>query len=49
MARFHTSKEMANFILDLYESDKAVGIVESSTCVFYLKYSIYPYDETTVK
>ncbi|RPK05427.1 hypothetical protein BSBH6_02129 [Bacillus subtilis] len=40
---------MANFILDLYDSDKTVGIVESSTFEFYLKYPIYPYGETTVK
>ncbi|QNG61708.1 hypothetical protein H4O14_09700 [Bacillus sp. PAMC26568] len=25
--RFHTAKQMAGFMLDLYESDKAAGIV----------------------
>ncbi|MGG0586468.1 SDR family NAD(P)-dependent oxidoreductase [Priestia megaterium] len=49
VAKFHTSKEMAGFILDLYDSDKTVGIVEGPTHEFDLKDPIFPYSETTIK
>lgn len=41
--QFHTAKEMADFMLDLYDSNKVVGIVDGNTYEFQLKNPIYPY------
>lgn len=43
--KFHTSKEMAGFMLDLYDSSKTVGIVDESTYEFHLKDPIFPFRE----
>ncbi|MBG9472153.1 SDR family NAD(P)-dependent oxidoreductase [Priestia megaterium] len=45
--KFHTSKEMAGFMLDLYDSNKTVGIVDESTYEFLLKDPIFPFREFT--
>ncbi|MGN7165386.1 SDR family NAD(P)-dependent oxidoreductase [Paenibacillus cellulositrophicus] len=47
--KFHTSKEMAGFMLNLYDSDKTVGIVDESTYEFHLKEPIFPFREGTKK
>ncbi|WP_163102388.1 SDR family NAD(P)-dependent oxidoreductase [Peribacillus alkalitolerans] len=39
--KFHTSKEMAGFMLDLYDSEKVVGIVDGYTYQFELKDPIF--------
>ncbi|KGX89721.1 oxidoreductase [Pontibacillus halophilus JSM 076056 = DSM 19796] len=41
--QYHTAKEMADFLLDLYDSDKVVGIVDGQTYEFELRDPIYPY------
>lgn len=41
--KYHTAKEIAAFMLDLYDSDKVVGIVNGSTYDFELRDPIYPY------
>lgn len=41
--KYHTAKEMAAFMVDLYDSDKVVGIVNGSTYDFELRDPIYPY------
>ncbi|MBO9129373.1 SDR family NAD(P)-dependent oxidoreductase [Bacillus sp. 165] len=41
--KFHTAKEMAAFMLELYDSDKIVGIVDGITYEFKLQDPIYPY------
>lgn len=41
--QFHTAKEMAQFMLDLYDSEKVVGIVNGETYEFSLVDPIYPY------
>ncbi|MFC0522977.1 SDR family NAD(P)-dependent oxidoreductase [Pontibacillus salicampi] len=41
--QYHTSKEMAQFLLDLYDSNKVVGIVDGYTYEFSLRDPIYPY------
>ncbi|AZB43999.1 SDR family NAD(P)-dependent oxidoreductase [Bacillus sp. FJAT-42376] len=43
--KFHTAKEMAGFMLDLYDSEKTVGLVNGETYDFELKDPIYPYAE----
>lgn len=43
--KFHTSKEMAGFMLELYDSSKIVGIVDESTYKFLLKDPIFPFRE----
>jgi len=43
--KFHTSKEMADFMLELYDSRKVVGIVDESTYAFQLKDPIFPFRE----
>lgn len=43
LPKYHTAKEMAGFMLDLYDSDKVVGIVDGVTYEFELKNPIYPY------
>ncbi len=35
--KFHTAKQMAGFMLDLYDSDKVVGLVDGITYEFQLK------------
>ncbi|WP_312472108.1 SDR family NAD(P)-dependent oxidoreductase [Neobacillus sp.] len=39
--QFHTSKQMAGFILDLYDSNKVVGIVDGYTYEFELRDPIF--------
>jgi uncharacterized protein len=41
--QYHTAKEMADFMLDLYNSNQVVGIVDGNTYEFQLKNPIYPY------
>ncbi|TMU87534.1 SDR family NAD(P)-dependent oxidoreductase [Bacillus sp. BHET2] len=41
--QYHTAKEMAQFMLDLYDSDKVVGIVNGESYEFKLVDPIYPY------
>ncbi|WP_433747372.1 SDR family NAD(P)-dependent oxidoreductase [Falsibacillus pallidus] len=43
LPKYHTAKEMAGFMLDLYDSGKVVGIVDGETYEFHLKDPIYPY------
>ncbi|GIN74504.1 oxidoreductase [Bacillus sp. J14TS2] len=45
VSKFHTSKEMAGFMLGLYDSDKIVGMVDESTYEFHLKDPIFPFRE----
>lgn len=42
ISKFHTAVE-AGFLLDLYDSDKVVGLVDDLTYEFELKDSIFPY------
>ncbi|UZJ77818.1 SDR family NAD(P)-dependent oxidoreductase [Fictibacillus sp. KU28468] len=44
---YHTAKQMAGFLLDLYDSSKVVGIVNGETYEFALKDPIYPYVSRT--
>jgi len=46
--KFHTSKEMAGFMLDLYDSDKIVGSVDGKTYEFNLIDPIYPYTQKII-
>ncbi|MEI5907467.1 SDR family NAD(P)-dependent oxidoreductase [Bacillus spongiae] len=41
--QFHTAKEMAHFLLDLYDGNKVVGIVDGQTYEFSLRDPIFPY------
>lgn len=41
--KYHTAKEMAGFMLELYDSEKVVGIVDGETYEFQLKDPLYPY------
>lgn len=41
--KYHTSKQMAGFMLDLYDSEKVVGIVDGYTYEFKLRDPIYPF------
>ncbi|MFS1512554.1 SDR family NAD(P)-dependent oxidoreductase [Chengkuizengella sp. SCS-71B] len=43
MPKYHTAKEMAGFMLDLYDSDKVVGIVNGLTFDFELKDPMFNY------
>ncbi|TDL82807.1 SDR family NAD(P)-dependent oxidoreductase [Peribacillus frigoritolerans] len=45
MPKFHTAKEMAAFMLDLYDSEKTVGIVDGLTYEFKLSDPIFNYAE----
>ncbi|TGB02417.1 SDR family NAD(P)-dependent oxidoreductase [Halobacillus salinus] len=45
VAKYHTAKEMAHFLLDLYDSEKVLGIVDGETYEFHLKDPVYPYVE----
>lgn len=40
---YHTSAEMANFLLKLYDSDQTLGIVDRETLTFRLTTPQYPY------
>ncbi|MGE7949895.1 SDR family NAD(P)-dependent oxidoreductase [Lysinibacillus sp. NPDC093688] len=42
LPKYHTAKEVAGFMLDLYDSEKVVGIVDGITYEFELKDPIYP-------
>ncbi|MEW9502828.1 SDR family NAD(P)-dependent oxidoreductase [Jeotgalibacillus marinus] len=41
--KFHTAIEMAEFMLELYDNDRVVGIVDGNTYQFELKDPIYPF------
>jgi hypothetical protein len=41
--RFHTAQQMAGFLLDLYDSEKVVGIVNAATYEFELKEPSFNY------
>lgn len=41
--KFHTAKEMAGFMLELYDSEKVVGIVDGLTYEYKLRDPIYPF------
>jgi uncharacterized protein len=43
--KYHTSKEMAGFLLDLHDSEKTVGIVDGLTYEFQLKDPLFNYAE----
>ncbi|MCD7035641.1 SDR family NAD(P)-dependent oxidoreductase [Metabacillus sp. GX 13764] len=43
LPKFHTAKEMAGFMLELYDSEKTVGIVDGQTYEFHLKDPIFPH------
>lgn len=45
--QFHTAEQMAGFLLELYDSEKVVGIVNGITYDFELKDPIYPYATRT--
>ncbi|BBI36668.1 SDR family NAD(P)-dependent oxidoreductase [Cohnella abietis] len=45
--KFHTAKEMAGFMLDLYDSDRVVGIVNGLTYEFQLRDTIFNYVAST--
>lgn len=45
--KYHTAKEMAGFMLELYDSEKVVGIVNEKTYDFELRDPIYPYASRT--
>ncbi|AST07054.1 oxidoreductase [Anoxybacillus flavithermus] len=47
--KFHTAKEMAEFLLALYDSDKVVGIVDGYTYEFQLRDPIYPFVDRTAQ
>ncbi|MGX1193385.1 SDR family NAD(P)-dependent oxidoreductase [Metabacillus sp. SLBN-84] len=43
MRKFHTAQEMAQFLLDLYDSSKTVGIVDGESYEFTLRDPIFSY------
>ena len=45
VAKFHTAKEMAQFLSQLFDSDKTVGYVNPLTYEFILRDSIFPFYE----
>ncbi|WP_335869493.1 SDR family NAD(P)-dependent oxidoreductase [Bacillus sp. 2205SS5-2] len=47
--QFHTAKEMANYMLELYDSEKIVGIVNGQTYEFSLRDPLYPYADRNQK
>lgn len=49
VSKYHTAAEMAQFMLDLYDQDKVVGIVDGLTYEFSLKDPIYPYVDRSVQ
>lgn len=40
---YHTSEQMAGFLLALYDSDQSVGIVDRETFAFHLRNSLFAY------
>lgn len=40
---YHTSTQMADFLLQLYDSDQTVGAIDWKTFTFYLKSSVFDY------
>lgn len=40
---YHTSKQMANFLIELYDSNESVGFVDRENLQFKLSSSIFPY------
>ena len=44
--RFHTAKEMAEFLMKLYESDKSVGIVDIQTYEFKLTDPVFNFRQS---
>lgn len=47
--KYHTSKEMAACLLELYDSEKTVGIVDGKTFEFELKDPIFSHAGTSMK
>ncbi|MFS8189287.1 SDR family NAD(P)-dependent oxidoreductase [Rossellomorea marisflavi] len=47
LPKYHTAKEMAQFLLDLYDGNHVVGIVNGETYEFLLRDPIYPYASRT--
>ncbi|APT46256.1 SDR family NAD(P)-dependent oxidoreductase [Bacillus safensis] len=47
--KYHTSKEIAACMLELYDSEKTVGIVDGKTFVFELKDPIFSHAGTSMK
>ena len=47
--KYHTSKEMAACLLELYDSSKTVGIVDGKTFDFELKDPIFSHAGTSMK
>lgn len=47
LPKYHTAKQMAGFLLELYDSDKVVGIVNGQTYDFTLRDPIFPYAAMT--
>lgn len=47
--KYHTSKEMAACMLELYDSEKTVGIVDGKTFEFELKDMIFSHAGTSMK
>ncbi|MHA7965045.1 SDR family NAD(P)-dependent oxidoreductase [Paenibacillus sp. CAU 1782] len=47
--KFHTAQQMAGFLLELYDSQKVVGIVNGETYEFHLRDPLYPYVTSTRK
>ncbi|MFP5202763.1 MULTISPECIES: SDR family NAD(P)-dependent oxidoreductase [Bacillus] len=47
--KYHTSKEMAACLLELYDSEKTVGIVDGKTFEFELKEPIFSHAGTSMK
>lgn len=45
--KYHTAQEMAGFMLDLYDSQQVVGIVDGTTYEFQLRDPLYPYVNRT--
>ena len=45
--KYHTAREMAGFMLDLYDSQQVVGIVDGTTYEFQLRDPLYPYVNRT--
>lgn len=45
--KYHTAKQMAGFLLDLYDSEKIVGKVDGLTYEYELKDPIFPYVKRT--
>ena len=44
---YHTSQQMAAFLLRLYDSDSTLGIVDRETFKFELRSPMFPYSNTS--